>query len=139
MSGARSMPIDKNELVIMLVDDQSSMRNLLAATLQGFGINKIIHARNGEEALKTFKLKKPDMTFLDINMPDINGLVLLKELIRTEREAFIVMVSGDSTVANVKSAITNGSKGFIVKPYTPGKIAAMLKKFDPDFEVDGLP
>ena len=47
----------------------------------------------------------------------------------------MVMVSAHSTVENVKEAIEKGAKGFVVKPFTPKKIAAMLKKFYPDLEI----
>ena len=45
------------------------------------------------------------------------------------------MVSAHSTVENVKDAIDKGAKGFVVKPFTPKKIAAMLKKFYPELEI----
>ena len=75
------------------------------------------------------------MIFLDIELPDGDGKELIAQINEMSPETNVVMVSAHSGVDNVKDAIDKGAKGFIVKPFTPKKIAAMLKKFYPDLEI----
>lgn len=132
------MSMNKGEISVLLVDDHMPMRSLLESALRKMGVNNILHAKNAERALKEFRTKKPDLVFLDINMPDMNGLDVLKEIIEIEKDAFVAMVSGENTVSNVKQAISSGAKGFIVKPYTLAKVLGVMKKFDGRFEYDSV-
>ncbi len=61
--------------------------------------------------------------------------ILIARLSEIIPDVNVVMVSAHSTVENVKDAIERGAKGFVVKPFSPKKIAAMLKKFYPDLEL----
>jgi two-component system chemotaxis response regulator CheY len=73
--------------------------------------------------------------FLDIELPDGDGKELIAEINKINEKINVVMVSAHSTVDNVKDAIERGAKGFVVKPFSPKKIAAMLKKFYPELEL----
>ncbi|RXF01688.1 response regulator, partial [Pseudoalteromonas phenolica] len=72
---------------------------------------------------------------LDIELPDGDGKELIAEINKINENINVVMVSAHSTVDNVKDAIERGAKGFVVKPFSPKKIAAMLKKFYPELEL----
>ena len=114
--------LDENkDIVAMIVDDHMVMRNLLESTLRSMGIQNIIHAKDAKNALKFFNLRKPDIIFLDINMPDMNGIDALKVMLSIDETAFVTMISAENTVDNVKNSIGNGAQGFIVKPYAPEK------------------
>ena len=75
-----------------------------------------------------------NMIFLDIELPDGDGKELIAQINDINPETNVVMVSAHSAVENVKEDIDKGAKGIVVKPFTPKKIAAMLKKFYPDLE-----
>ena len=124
------MSKENKEIKTMLVDDHAIMRNLLESTLRGMDITKIILAKNAEEALRSFHKRKPDLVFLDINMPDKSGIEVLKEMLSIHPDTFITMVTGENTMDNVKKSISNGAKGFVVKPYTTEKIISILKKYN---------
>ena len=68
-------------------------------------------------------------------MPDGDGKEIIAQINEINPQTNVVMVSAPSTVENVKDAIDKGAKGFVVKPFTPKKIAAMLKKFYPELDV----
>ena len=123
--------LDENkDIVAMIVDDHMVMRNLLESTLRSMGIQNIIHAKDAKNALKFFNLRKPDIIFLDINMPDMNGIDALKVMLSIDETAFVTMISAENTVDNVKNSIGNGAQGFIVKPYAPEKIISIVDKFN---------
>lgn len=120
---------DIGNLSYLIVDDVSSVREFLRQTLTQYGATDIMEASSAEQALTIFKTKIPEVVFLDIELPDLDGQAVLKQIKYMKENAFVVMVSGHSTVDNVKLAIANGAAGFIVKPFSPRKITSVLKKY----------
>lgn len=116
-------------LSYLIVDDVSSVREFLRQTLVHLGVSDIYEASNGEAAVQSFKQNRPDVVFLDIELPDMDGQSILKQIKVAKENAFVVMVSAHSSVDNVKTAISNGASGFIVKPFSPKKITSVLKKY----------
>ena len=120
---------DIAKLSFLIVDDVSSVREFLRQTLVHMGVADIYEASSGEVAISSFKKNLPDVVFLDIELPDMDGQEILKTIKSTKQNAFVVMISAHSSVDNVKTAISNGASGFIVKPFSPKKITSVLKKF----------
>lgn len=120
---------DFKGLSYLIVDDVSSVREFLRQTLMTLEVSEIHEAANGEDAIEAFKAHLPDVVFLDIELPDMDGHLILKQLRQIKSNAFIVMVSAHSTINNVKEAISNGAAGFIVKPFSAKKITTVLKKY----------
>ena len=126
------------EQKILLVDDLDYNRQLLRNNLTAlFSQQKLkykafsyFQAHNASAALLTFSQQLPDMVFLDIELPDGSGLELLTRFKEQKPDCFVVMVSGVSTLENVKTSIASGAASFIVKPFTADKILAVLKQFD---------
>lgn len=116
-------------LNVLIVDDVANMRGLLASSLRSWDISNITEAANANEALKYFEAKLHDIVFLDLQMPGVGGMAVLRSMKQIKPDAFIVIVSGESNVSNVKEAIQFGAKGFIVKPYTMAKLEEMIKKY----------
>jgi two-component system chemotaxis response regulator CheY len=121
---------------VLVVDDVQVMRSLLISSLRSLNVTKVQEAHDAQSALQIFAKGKIDIVFLDINMPDINGLELIKQLRSLNPSVFIIMVSGESSLDNVKQSIALGAKGFIVKPYTSGRIKAMIDKYKSENPVD---
>lgn len=124
--------IDKNRVTVLIADDESPMRNLLASVLKSCGYPNVVHAANGQQAMECLGTPDPSLrlAFLDIDMPGFSGLEVL-EMARQARPACAyVIVSAHSAIDNVVSAMSRGATGFVVKPYTPQKIADMLAKFE---------
>ncbi|OUS31534.1 hypothetical protein A9Q99_02900 [Gammaproteobacteria bacterium 45_16_T64] len=113
----------------LIVDDVSDMRSLLRTTLLDLGVKAVEEAADGAQALAIYQQSAIDIVFLDINMPGVSGLELLQELMRLNEQAHVVMVSGDSSITNVKTSIGLGAKGFVVKPYSVDKIQEALNRY----------
>lgn len=121
----------KNEpLTILVVDDKADSRQLLMRMLRVATRAVILEARDGDQALKEFVAHRPCLTFLDIDMPGTDGLAALSAIRAISPDASIVMVSGTSSAINVKEALTLGAAGFVVKPYSAGRILSVLQKFE---------
>lgn len=112
----------------LIVDDVANMRGFLISSLRSIDVLNVRDASNAKEAMKMYQDKRPDIVFLDLDMPDISGLTMLRTLQQKDPRAFVVIVSGESNVENVKESLKAGAKGFIVKPYNMTKIIAMLDK-----------
>lgn len=120
-----------DSLSYLIIDDVGTVREFLRQSLLHLGVttDNIIEASTGESALEAFRTAIPDVVFLDIELPDLDGQYVLKQIKAIKSNAFVVMVSAHSTVDNVKEAISNGASGFIVKPFSPQKITTIMNKY----------
>lgn len=117
------------DLKVLVVDDESLVLGMLGTLLSELQIKDITKATNGEQAIMAHNSKIIDVTFLDIEMPGKNGLDTLKEIRKINKDAYVIILSGSSTVQNVKGALSAGAKTFIAKPYTANKIIKALKGY----------
>jgi len=107
---------------ILIVDDAAFMRMMIKDTLKKNGYENIIEAADGEIAVQTYKLERPDLVLMDITMPNKNGLEALKEIKEIDANAKIVMCSAMGQESMVVEAIRNGAKDFIVKPFKADRV-----------------
>lgn len=122
---------------VLLVDDQEFTRQLLQNNLTHLKLEARLeqyiwsfqHAHTANLALKLFHMHQPELVFLDIELPDQSGLYLLRRFKELNPDCFVVMVSGFSTLNNVKESIHSGASSFIVKPFSGEKILSVLSKF----------
>mgnify|MGYP003501230091 CR=1 FL=1 len=115
--------------VIMTVDDTTSMRQMVSFTLTDSG-HKVVEARDGEEALEMAKKDKIDAFIVDINMPKMDGISLVKELRALPSYKFVPILmltteSQDSTRQEGKAA---GATGWLVKPFNPEQLVTIVEK-----------
>ncbi|MCG8492344.1 MAG: response regulator [Sneathiellales bacterium] len=114
----------RNEPEILIVEDQLFTRKLLK---HAFDKDHIVHvAPNASEALLLYSLFAPDITFLDIELPDGNGHSLAEQFTEIDKDAFIIMVTSNHYASDVNRAKENGVRGYVVKPFTIEKILHSL-------------
>jgi two-component system, chemotaxis family, chemotaxis protein CheY len=124
--------LSKENVSVLVADDESDMRTILASVLRSLEYTNLRYASDGLEALKLLEQKTTPVhvAFLDINMPGMTGIEVIKKVRMSYPECFCVIVSAHSDMNNVKSALGAGAKGFVVKPYTTKKIFDVLAKFE---------
>lgn len=110
---------------ILVVEDDVFTRRLVSETLRGHCT--VSEAENGNIALKTYINQAPNMVFLDINMPDLNGHEILHTILEMDPDAFVIMFSGCSDSVNVMRAMRDGAKGFISKPFRKDKLMQYIE------------
>lgn len=113
---------------IMLVDDAAFMRMMLKNTLSQAGYTDLLEAEDGVKAVETYAAEKPDLVFMDITMPNKDGLETLKEIKAMDPGATIVMCSAMGQETMVMDSIKSGAKDFIVKPFKPERVLSTVKK-----------
>jgi len=114
---------------IVLVDDEELARDFLKGILAEMSLPVAYEASNGTDALQAVETYQPDIVFLDIEMPDKNGIDVLQEIKAVLPGCFVVMVSGHSTFDNLEKAMDLGAAGFVVKPFTNKKIEQIVQKY----------
>ncbi|HLG71117.1 MAG TPA: response regulator [Chloroflexota bacterium] len=112
---------------ILVVDDAAFMRLRLSRLLTSQGY-EAVEAENGLDAIAKYKEHRPDGVLLDITMPEMDGLTALKELLKADANAKVVMVTGMGQQSMVMEAMKSGAKDFVIKPYRDDRILAALLK-----------
>jgi len=114
---------------IMTVDDSASVRMMVNFTLRELGY-EIIEAENGKEALKKLEKKHIHMMITDINMPEMDGISLVKKVRQNPDYKFIpiIMLTTESQVEKKNAGKQAGATGWIVKPFKPDQLAAVVKR-----------
>jgi len=111
----------------VIADDDQITRSVLNNILLGAGCEVAGQADNGADVIKLCAQIKPDVLFLDINMPKLNGFDALMTIREVLPKVHVVMLSASSTIDNVRESMRLGVNGFIVKPFTPEKVLNSLK------------
>ena len=112
---------------ILLVDDAAFMRMMLKNTLTQAGYTDLIEAEDGVKAVEAYTAEKPDLVFMDITMPNMDGLQALKKIKESHQDAKIVMCTAMGQQSMVVEAIKYGAKDFIVKPFNADRITEAAK------------
>ena len=117
------------KITALVVDDESHIRTYLNGILKKEGIVEVFSCEDGENAINLYRQHKPNMVFLDIHLPNKNGLVLLEEIIKINPEAFVVMVSGNARMDYIRKALDNGAATYMVKPIKIQKIVEIVNLY----------
>jgi two-component system chemotaxis response regulator CheY len=109
------------------------MRSFVAAALEGDGGYEITQVHNGFAALKALPLGRFDLVITDVNMPDINGLELIK-FIRTNAtyaQTPLIIISTEGRERDRDRGLSLGANAYLVKPFTPEALLEVVHRFLP--------
>ena len=114
---------------ILTVDDTASMRQMISFTLNSVG-HEVIQACDGKEALQLLQGKKVDLVIADVNMPNMDGITLVKSLREQTDYKFIpiLMLTTESQESKRQQGKVAGATGWIVKPFNPEQLLNVVKK-----------
>lgn len=122
-----------NSMKILIVDDSVTLRRILINALKNIGYNDTIEAVNGKDALEKLSSNSVDFLITDWNMPEMNGIELIKEVRANPNYSSlpILMITVHGSEQDVIEALKAKVNSYIVKPFTPqelkDKIEAVLK------------
>ncbi len=121
---------------ILIVDDSDLERELLIEVLRGSGVsNDCLQAKTGEEAIRVLGTRYKDicLILLDWQMPEMSGMEFMEAVVKVPKVSHtpIIMVTASGTDENKKRAsnVNPHLAGYIVKPYTPESLLAVINKF----------
>ncbi len=115
---------------VLLVDDSSTMRSFVAATLEGEGGFDVTQVPSGFQALKLLPSSQFDMVITDINMPDINGLELIRFIRNSaqHKETPLIIISTEGKERDRDKGLGLGANAFLVKPFQPEQLLELVRK-----------
>lgn len=111
-----------DDKLILIADDAAFMRKVIRKTLSEVGLENIIEAKDGEEAVSLFSEKHPDLTLLDITMEKKNGLEALTEIMAADPEARVIMCTAIGQQQTVMEALEIGASDYVIKPFQKDKL-----------------
>jgi two-component system chemotaxis response regulator CheY len=107
---------------VLICDDAAFMRSLIKRTLSEAGFVVVGEAATGAEAAQQYAALSPDLVTMDIVMPDMGGIDAIREIVKTDPKARILVCSAIGQEGMVDEAMKAGAKDFIVKPFDPEQI-----------------
>ena len=113
---------------ILIADDSAFMRMNIRDILTKEGYEVIGEAETGEEAVEKFKQLKPDLVTMDIVMQGTGGITAVKNIIASNSQAKILMLSAMGQQSLIVEAIQAGAKGFAIKPFKAEQVIAEVKR-----------
>ena len=111
---------------ILIADERIESRLIMKLILKQFPI-KIIEAKDGKEAMKKIMKHQPDLTFLDIHIPEKNGFDILTDLKEQGNKMPVVVVSDNREQAIIDSCLDLGALSYIKKPFLFNELSNVIK------------
>lgn len=112
---------DAEAKVVLIADDTQTMRSVVRASLKAIGFKEFHEVTNGAEAKALLEKKSIDLVICDWEMPEMDGLEVLKAMrgMEKHKDTPFVMLTGHANTDLVTQSITLGISGFVVKPFQP--------------------
>ena len=115
---------------ILVVDDSATMRRMVVAALRGLGPVRFDEAQTGLEAIERLSVAPVDLVLLDLNMPDVHGLEVLR-FVRSHqafREIPVVVLTTRGDEESREAALSGGATLYLTKPFTPSELAPRVRE-----------
>ena len=103
---------------IMLVDDSRTIRNIQKNVLKQLGHTDVVEAEDGVQALAKFHEETPDLMLVDWNMPNMDGITLVRKIREINQTVPLIMCTTEAEKTSVLEAIKAGVNNYVVKPFT---------------------
>ena len=113
---------------VLVCDDAIFMRTMISDILTGAGYEVVGEAETGVQAIQRYRELKPDLVTMDIVMPDMGGIDAVREIVKDDANAKILMCSAMGQQALVVEAIQAGAKDFVVKPFQPSRVLEAVQR-----------
>jgi two-component system chemotaxis response regulator CheY len=113
---------------VLIADDAAFMRMMLKNVLTEAGYEIVGEAENGAVAVAKHRELKPDLTTMDITMPEMDGLAALKAIRAEDPEARVIMCSAMGQKSMVVESFSAGARDFIVKPFQADRVVSAMEK-----------
>lgn len=110
---------------ILIVEDELNLNQILQDYLHHFGY-QTVSAVTGAEALSFWKEEKPDLILLDLNLPDMDGLEIMREIRRIDTVPIVIVTARDAEIERL-IGLELGSDDYISKPFSPREVVARIK------------
>lgn len=120
--------MEKRKARVLIADDEPHIRSLIGIIVTSLGAEVVAEAEDGEQALSLYKQHRPDMVLLDINMPKMDGVTALKQIMAINNKVLVVMLTSLSALETVKECIDSGAYNYILKNTTAEELRKIISE-----------
>lgn len=113
---------------IQICDDSILARKQLKDFLSSRGCKNIVESKDGPHTVEVYQNEKPNLVFMDIVMPEFDGVEAVRQILQLDPGAQIIMLSSVGTHGQIKAAIEAGAKDFIQKPFQEKQVLEILSR-----------
>jgi two-component system chemotaxis response regulator CheY len=110
--------MEQHKVKVLIADDEEHIRSLLHLIFTSLGAEVVGEASDGEQALSLYKQHLPEMVMLDINMPKLDGIHVLKQIMLINPKTLVIMLTSLNAITVVKECIDYGARNYILKNTT---------------------
>jgi len=124
-------------MVVLIIDSIALARTILTNILvQECGLHRtsIHEATSGSVALNLYKTIKPDIVFMEVNLPERNGKEIMQSILKHDPDAYIIVSSSAAEKMAVRDCVNAGAKDYILKPLDPSRVKTALEKGGVDLD-----
>src|ERR1041385_134296 len=114
-------------LLALIVDDEEHVRNYLRALLEELGVTRIAEALDGRDGWERIQRQPPDAVFLDVNMPGLSGVDVMRRIAQLDAPPSTVIVTSNNDLATVREFQALGASGYILKNLPRRVVLTMLE------------
>jgi FixJ family two-component response regulator len=112
---------------VLVIDDEKSILDSLSSILEDEGFT-VLKAMDGKEGLAIFEEEKPDIVLLDVWMPELDGIQVLKRIKKKDKNAIVIVISGHGTISTAVEAVKVGAYDFLEKPLSIEKVLEVVSR-----------
>lgn len=114
---------------VLIADDAAFMRVMLKEILADMGLIVAGEAADGHQAVRLYRELRPDLVALDLTMPRLDGVGALKEILKENPQAVVIVVTALGQKQKVLEAIQAGARDFLIKPFDPDRVRETIRRF----------
>jgi two-component system chemotaxis response regulator CheY len=118
---------------VLVADDHEVARMLVVQTLEAIGF-EVTAVADGRSALESARMVRPDLMLLDVNMPELNGFDLLREVKASPdiQQIPVIMLTASGMSRDIAEALAMGAADYITKPFSPAELLARVRRVAKD-------
>ena len=114
------------KLKILLIEDNGIFLNIVSEMLAE---HEVVGEKTAASGLLRYKEFKPDITLLDISLPDGNGHDILKQIRKIDKNAYVIMMTASRLKEDILQSMDEGAQGYVVKPFSSVMLAECIKEY----------
>jgi two-component system chemotaxis response regulator CheY len=118
----------KPSATVMIVDDELFFREMLRDVVVNAGYKVVAEAMDGNEAVEKYRIHRPDITIMDIFMPEMNGIDAIKEIIAFDADARVLIYTGMGFDEDVELALKSGARDVVLKNFFPEEVMEVINR-----------
>lgn len=133
--------MEKCKVRVLIADDEAHIRSLLSLIFTSLGAEVIAEASDGEQAISLYQQHLPNMVMLDINMPKLDGIHVLKQIMAINPKTLVIMLTSLNALTVVRECIDLGARNYILKNTTAAELHQAISETWADYmaEIEALP